>query len=100
MTGYVIGAIGSFNDNPDSTLRGNFIESGADVTFSTLAAYDANGFNIQGFQDFPVPVFDGGQVGYWNANLSIDVPGPLPLLGAGSAFLWSRRLKSKINSKV
>jgi hypothetical protein len=98
--GYVIAAIGNFNDNPDPTLRGNFFESGTDVTFSPLASYDANGFNIQGFQDFPVPVFDGGQVGYWNANLSIDVPGPLPLLGAGSAFVWSRRLKNKIKSKV
>jgi len=98
--GYVIAAIGNFNNNPDPTLRGNFIESGADVTFSSLAVYDENGFNIQGFQDFPVPVFDGGQIGYWNSNLSIGVPGPLPLLGAGSAFVWSRRLRSKIKSKV
>lgn len=103
-TGYVIAAIGDFNNNPDPALRGNFIESGADVTFSPLASYDANGYNLQGFQDYPVPVFDGGQVGYWNANFSIydpsDVPSPLPLFGAGSAFMWSRRLKSKIKLKA
>ncbi len=28
------------------------------------------------------------------------VPGPLPLLGAGAAFVWSRRLRSRINESV
>ena len=26
-----------------------------------------------------------------------DVPGPLPLLGAGAAFAWSRKLRSRVN---
>jgi hypothetical protein len=29
-----------------------------------------------------------------------DVPGPLPLLGAGAALVWSRRLRSRINESV
>jgi hypothetical protein len=28
------------------------------------------------------------------------VPGPLPLLGAGAALVWSRRLRSRINERV
>lgn len=26
-----------------------------------------------------------------------EVPGPLPLLGAGAAFAWSRKLRSRVN---
>ena len=98
--GYVITAYGNFSNNADPAFRGNFIESGSDVTFSSLATYGGNGYNLQTFPDYPVPVYDGGQVGYWNANFSVGVPGPLPLLGAGSALLWSRRLKRKVNSKM
>jgi len=29
-----------------------------------------------------------------------EVPGPLPLLGAGAALVWSRRLRSRINHSV
>jgi hypothetical protein len=29
-----------------------------------------------------------------------EVPGPLPLLGAGAALVWSRRLRSRINHRV
>jgi hypothetical protein len=31
---------------------------------------------------------------------SVAVPGPLPLLGAGAALVWSRRLRSRINESV
>jgi hypothetical protein len=31
---------------------------------------------------------------------SVAVPGPLPLLGAGAALVWSRRLRSRINERV
>ena len=31
---------------------------------------------------------------------SVAVPGPLPLLGAGAALIWSRRLRSRINHRV
>lgn len=30
-------------------------------------------------------------------NFTADVPGPLPLLGVGAAFGWSRRLRSRLN---
>lgn len=27
---------------------------------------------------------------------AVEVPGPLPVIGAGTAFLWSRRLRQRI----
>lgn len=36
-----------------------------------------------------------GSLGSWTLNLQ-EVPGPLPLLGAGAAFAWSRRLRRKL----
>ena len=37
---------------------------------------------------------------YWLQNITVreEVPGPLPLLGAGSAFAWSRKLRSRVKS--
>ena len=40
-----------------------------------------------------------GTLGSWSLNLQgsspASVPGPLPLLGAGAAFGWSRRLRKR-----
>ena len=33
---------------------------------------------------------------YWVIDAPSDVPGPLPLLGAGAAFGWSRRLRQRV----
>jgi subtilisin-like proprotein convertase family protein len=42
---------------------------------------------------------DPGTLGSWSLNLQgsspASVPGPLPLLGAGAAFGWSRRLRKR-----
>ena len=42
---------------------------------------------------------DTGTLGSWSLNLQgsspVSVPGPLPLLGAGAAFGWSRRLRKR-----
>lgn len=42
---------------------------------------------------------DSGTLGSWSLNLQgsspASVPGPLPLLGAGAAFGWSRRLRKR-----
>ena len=42
---------------------------------------------------------DTGTLGSWSLNLQgsspASVPGPLPLLGAGAAFGWSRRLRKR-----
>lgn len=42
---------------------------------------------------------DTGSLGSWSLNLQgsspASVPGPLPLLGAGAAFGWSRRLRKR-----
>jgi hypothetical protein len=32
----------------------------------------------------------------WAANVSTDVPAPLPLVGAAAGFAWTRRLRRRI----
>jgi len=39
-----------------------------------------------------------GTLGSWTLNLQ-EVPGPLPVFGAGAAFAWSRRLRQKLASR-
>jgi MYXO-CTERM domain-containing protein len=45
-----------------------------------------------------------GALGGWTLNLqgsgSTPVPGPLPLLGAGAAFGWSRRLRKRCRAAL
>lgn len=101
-TGYVIGAIGNFN-SPN-----NFIETddpnsmSSSVAFQAFVSNDGNGYNVSGFPEYPVPAFDGGigTSGYWNANFSTEVPGPLPVFGALAAYQWSRKLRSRAKSIV
>jgi hypothetical protein len=46
----------------------------------------------QGFGDMGIP----GQPGDVNLDALEAVPGPLPILGVGAAFGWSRKLRAKI----
>ena len=42
--------------------------------------------------------FIQGSLDYWMQNLNVEaapVPGPLPLLGVGSAFAFSRRIRRR-----
>lgn len=94
LRGYAVTTRGFFNE-PD----GNFIESDGFVTFSSRADYLGDGFNGSS-ADFlyPFPVFEAGENGFWNGNVSV-VPGPLPVMGVAAAFGWSRRLKKKTKLK-
>lgn len=88
--------VDSFFDQFGYLLNGNFNflstldgESGA-TSFSVVAG-DVFGFSIDG---------NDGIFGPGNAtisNFSAPVPGPLPLLGVGAAFGYSRRLRRRIN---
>jgi len=96
--GYIVGVTGVFDGSPGSVLAA----AGGTPDFSPLlTSYEIEGYNFPGDPDAPVPILAYGpytNAGFWNANVSIAVPGPLPILGASSALLWSRRLKRKINS--
>lgn len=70
--------------------------------FADVATFDGNGFSQDGSAEFPYPEYtlvDGSNVplyGLFNPNVSYEVPSPLPLLGAGVAFGYARRMRSRI----
>jgi hypothetical protein len=76
--------------------------AGGTGTFADVAVFDGNGFSQTGDADFPFPQYtlvDGSNVplyGLFNPNVSYEVPSPLPLLGAGVAFGYARRMRSRI----
>ena len=96
LKGYVIAAIGDF-----SNLPGNVQFEGGTATVSSKFVLGGNGFNDSGDPSgfYPIPIADGGVGinGYFNPNLSY-VPGPLPILGAASAFGMARRMRRRVNS--
>jgi hypothetical protein len=98
LAGYIVGVTGVFDGSPGSVLAA----AGGTPDFSPLlTSYEIEGYNFPGGNGAPVPILAYGpytNAGFWNANVSVAVPGPLPILGASSALLWSRRLKRKINS--
>jgi len=69
--------------------------------FLSSATFNNTSLAAQGFTSL-------GPVGSWSIsgtsesiNLFVgQVPGPLPLLGAGAAFGWSRRLRRRISASV
>jgi hypothetical protein len=99
LAGYILGVTGVFDESPGSVL----VAAGGTPDFSPFfTSYLFEGYNFPGGEDAPVPIYayaPSSGTGFWNANVSIGVPGPLPIMGVGSAFLWSRRLKRKINSR-
>ena len=54
-----------------------------------------NAVNALGLTISPVPILAGASNNYAVAR-EVPVPGPLPLMGAGIAFGFSRRLRSRI----
>jgi hypothetical protein len=74
-------------------------------TFADVAAYNTNGFSDT--SDTGTPGYPNGiwqlqdinnvdLVGFWNPNVSYIVPSPLPIFGAGVAFSYARRMRSRI----
>lgn len=104
------------DDNPDFFyllgLSGRFAGDGAilprafgGLEFTpVVSSYIFEGFNDSNTAFYPAPIFAFSDPafasqGFWNANVSLDVPGPLPVLGVGAAFGWSRRLKRKLSKR-
>lgn len=83
-------------------------------SFDPVFAWTGNGFNVPGSTpdysaDFPVPwnfVSDPSSANdpltyyaYFSPNLSYNfVPSPMPILGAGAAFGWARRMRRRVKT--
>jgi len=94
LEGYVIAAIGNFSGSNGNV---KFLEGTASFDSGILNA--GNGSSAQGDPLYPIPFFPTpgvGTNGYFNANFSTAVPGPLPLVGAVVGFSWTRRMRKRI----
>ncbi len=108
---YATAAVGNF-----SSTDGLPTLEGGNGTFDPAFSWTGNGFNSPTpyytpdfSSDFPVPWNfatnpPGGNdpttyYGYFSPNLSYQfVPSPLPLLGAGAAFGWARKIRRRVGS--
>ena len=80
---------------PGITLAGSFGFGNSDLPFAALTAAGNGiyyGTTIQGGANNSGTIF-AFDSGVRDAN---PVPSPLPLMGAGAAFGWSRRLRRRI----
>jgi len=111
-TQYATVAVGNF-----SLADGLPTLKGGNGTFDPAFTWSGNGFNSPDpyytpdfSADFPVPwnfVSDPESANdpntvyaYFSPNLSYAlVPSPLPLLGAGTAFAWARRIRRRVGSR-
>ena len=100
---YINGSIVGGNTTKPSIAGGTLIGSsdtgagnlGKNYTIANWATLNA------GVNTAYIVVEDLGQfTGVLSSNVSFsqDVPGPLPLLGAGAAFNWSRRLRRRLQA--
>lgn len=82
--------------NPSSGQTAAFSITGPNTTynFSTLFGVSA-GTELFVTTDALTAASNGGVFRIQSLSVS-DVPGPLPLLGVGAAFGWSRKLRKKI----
>lgn len=89
----------TFTDAASSVVSGGSLVFGTYLPSSPLSAFigeDGNGtWNLLFADDF---FGDPLSINSWSLTVNQQVPGPLPLLGAASAFGISRRLRRRIAS--
>lgn len=92
---------GYFNVGPDP-FAFDPLDPSADIIASSTTLLTRRVFTINPGDTIRFGVFTaantGGRIGTLTINSFnvADVPGPLPLFGAGAAFAWSRRLRSRL----
>lgn len=105
-SGFIIGVFGSANTpsgptpfSPSDIILPNDYISGADLGMST-AEWTGASFASLGINS-------GTYIWQWDTGSGTDsftlntvpVPGPLPVLGAGIAFGWSRKIRRRLTSR-
>ncbi len=105
-SGFIIGVFGSANTpngptlfSPSDIILPNNYISGADLGVST-AEWTGASFASLG-------ISPGTYIWQWDTGSGTDsftlntvpVPGPLPVLGAGIAFGWSRKIRRRLTSR-
>ncbi|MFM7240401.1 MAG: proprotein convertase P-domain-containing protein [Cyanobium sp.] len=87
----------TFTDSALGGISGNQLVSGTDLPTSPLSAFNGeagNGAWTLFFTDSAGA--DPLSINSW--SVTVEVPGPLPLLGVGAAFGYSRRLRRRISA--
>jgi hypothetical protein len=87
----------TFTDAASSVVSGDLLVSGTYLPSSPLSAFNGeagNGAWTLFFSDGA----SGDPLSINSWSLTVDVPGPLPLLGVGAAFGYSRRLRRRIST--
>jgi hypothetical protein len=113
-SGVMRSVVGDYNG--DNIIASIWQTPGMNASFSYTNPENTSGSGAylnpysSSFNDFiaqantPVTIttnFTQGYMDYWMQELkvqTIDVPGPLPLMGLGSAFAFSRRIRRRINA--
>jgi len=81
----------SVNTIEDAVAHNTFRVRSYDSTFNTFVALAG--------QPVTVSSTFTNNIDYWMTSIQVQqVPGPLPVIGAASAFAWSRRLRRKTQS--
>lgn len=101
ITGFNIGLFDDINLNSGTIAFGpsspvSFSSTGDKSLSSPLFVGSGTPVSIVTTGDFTNTANPGGI--FRIQSLTVDVPGPLPLFGAASAFAYSRKLRSKVKS--
>jgi hypothetical protein len=79
-----------------STYRAGFITANGGTAAGARDAFLAALLDGKAYLNVHSQTFPGGEIrGFFAPS---PVPGPLPLLGAGAALAWSRRLRQRLAS--
>jgi hypothetical protein len=84
---YIVGASGQWDVD----------KYGYSGTINVDAGYVFNGSQFARSALLAFPSIAGTNIGYFGANVSAVVPGPIPVIGVAAAFGYTRRLRQKIN---
>ena len=83
-----------FNLLAASTYRAGFITANGGTTTGARDAFVASLLNGKAYLNVHSSTYTGGEIRGFFAQ-EVPVPGPVPLLGAGVALGWSRRLRRR-----